>query len=162
MAILETLRGMGISDDTFLRLSFQDTGEGVDFRNEVYGHEIVQNSGIAEMVAELVTTRGLDVFTSYGDNILQNLRTEGYLDDYERGDFSFTSYVADVINENYYDVGVIDVTTERFDYKRGHAHASATLKILAGQAFTLLTSGDFSGWDVTFETQGGHSITINN
>ena len=67
-----------------------------------------------------------------------------------------------VINENYYDVGVIDVTTERFDYKRGHAHASAELKILAGQAFTLLTSGDFSGWDVTFETQGGHSITINN
>ena len=54
--------------------------------------------------ASLIAQSGLDVRTRWHGNVLEHLRGEDYLEDYERGSFEFEDYLVDTISENFYDV----------------------------------------------------------
>ena len=65
------------------------------------------------------------------------------LDDYERGDEAFTDFVAEVIEENHWNYGWIDHSTEKYDHKRGYTNLSAEFDIPVEQ---LRREGSSSVW----------------
>ena len=87
------------------------------------------NTDVVQQFAELITTPGLTVTTPFGTNIIQELRDGGFLDEYERGSYSFSEYVGETISENFYDFDFIDSSITKYDYKRGFCTLSAEVKI---------------------------------
>ena len=71
-------------------------------------------------------------FYGKGNSILDEMRDDGLLDEYERGDEAFTDFVAEVIGESFYDYDWIEQSTQRFDHKRGWTDLSMELSVPLG------------------------------
>jgi hypothetical protein len=161
MSIVDEIRELNLDPDSMVELFCEDTGDGVNYRYDVDYHSITLQSDLPSMVAELVATKGLQVYTNYGDtDILTDMRDRGYLDDYDR-DFWFSEYIEerfqewDVMSE----IGAFDHREERFDYSRGHVYPQARLRVTVAQF--LEYSNCFShAWEVTVRTPRGRSITF--
>jgi hypothetical protein len=95
----------------------------------------------------------LDVRNRWSGNILQHLRNESYLDDYERGTFDFENFIAETIRDNFYDVDLIEYSTEKYDYKRGFTTLTAEVDIPF--ANFVQVDPNVTGWKVSVETDNG-------
>ena len=111
MSIFETLTSMNLPGDTVVNLSLEE-GTDVFVHNETEVETALENTSVVSSFAELISTPGLKVNDSYGNPILESLRDGGHLDDYNRGDFNFTEYLTETINDNFYDIDLIEYTTE--------------------------------------------------
>ena len=109
------------------------------------------------MFSSLVTTPGLKTTTRYGQDPLETLRDEGLLEDYKRGSGSFEDYVSEAITDNFYDVDLIDYSTEKYDHKRGFCTLEANLKVSAGDLMS--SNADVNGWEASVKTEQG-TLTI--
>ena len=152
MSIFQTLTSMNLSPDTTVNLSYSEGAEVFHF-NESEVETALRETDVVSTLAELVATPGLDVTTQYGTNVLESLRDEGLLDDYQRGAFSFSEYITETINDNFYDVDLIEYTTEKYDHKRGFTTLSAEVQVtlenfVAAQPF-------LAGWEVSVKTEKG-------
>ena len=116
------------------------------------------NTDVVQQFAELITTPGLTVTTPFGTNIIQELRDGGFLDEYERGSYSFSEYVGETISENFYDFDFIDSSITKYDYKRGFCTLSAEVKIPVEDL--IMESPYTGGWTVSVPTENG-TITLN-
>lgn len=152
MSTLETLRNMNLPTDTVVSLSYSQ-GTDVFVHNETEVETALQDTDVVSAVAELAATPGLKLQNSYGNDVLETFRDAGLLDDYER-DGTFEDYLADTINDNFYDQEVIEYSTEKYDHKRGFTTLSADLKVELGN---LLENAIWvsSGWDVSVKTPNG-------
>ena len=151
MSTLENLKSMNLPEDTMVRLS-QEGGEQVDFRNEHSPVHIWSSSGMDVELAKWVTTKGLDVFDDYGNNIFLNLREEGYLDDYDREGW-FEEYISEVFSEHAYDLSLFESNTEQYDYKRGYCTVTTIINVPLHQLLNTGTS--ISGWKASVKTPVG-------
>ena len=88
---------------------------------------------------------------------IEELRDEGYLDDYERGSYEFEDYVAGAIAENWYELGLLEVDTKHYDHKRGYTSVKAELEITLGELLAADKESPylFSGWEVEVQTPMG-------
>ena len=102
MSIFEKLAELNLPDETTVSLSISE-GTDVFVHNETEVETALSETSVVNDVAELITTPGLKVTDTYGHSPVESLREEGFLDDYTRGDFAFTEFVSEVINENFYD-----------------------------------------------------------
>ena len=101
MSRFDKLREMNLAVSSKVVLSTEDGAEIVHYTGEDYEGETIRESGIANSLACLVTSQHLP-----NNAAIEELRNDGYLDDYERGSYEFEKYVTEAIAENGYELGL--------------------------------------------------------
>ena len=155
VTIIDTINNLNVTDDTIVTLKYEDSHDGWHSTGELES-EAVRETCTADMVAELITDKTLQVKTSFGDELaLDALRGTDLLEEYERGDFAFEQFIAETIRENPYDADeFVEFSTEQYDHKRGRCTVSAEFTTTVAN---LKKSPDsVSGWQVSVETNGGN------
>jgi len=152
MSIISKLESLNLSTDAMIYLKYEE-GTDVHHYNETEIETALAETSVVNEFASLVAQAGLDVRTRWQGNVLEHLRAEDYLEDYERGSYEFEGYIAETITENFYDVELIEYSTEKYDHKRGFTTLTAEVQIpydnfLQVQPFV-------SGWTVSVETDNG-------
>ncbi len=147
------LKSLNLPSDTSVMLTLEE-GTDVFVHNETEVETALSETDVVQNFAELITTTGFQGTSAYGgENLLDTLRDEGLLDDYDRGSLCFAEYVAEQIHENFYDVDLIDYTTEKYDHKRGFCTLSATVKTTVGN---LIEAAPYLGsWNISVKTGDG-------
>jgi len=142
------------NDDTVVTLTYEDRHEGWHSTGDL-PDEAVNETFTAEQVASVITDYKLGATTGWGNNnALDELREQDFLDDYERGDFDFDTYVAETIKENFWELdSLIETSVEQYDHKRGVCTVSSTLKTTLGQL--KQSPGSASGWTASVDHNGG-------
>jgi len=158
MSIFETLTSMNLPNDTQVNLSYSE-GTDVFVHNETEVETALSDTSVVSSFSELIATPGLTVATQYGTNVLESLRDEGLLDSYDRGSFSFSEYLAETITDNFYDVDLIEYTTEKYDHKRGFTTLSADVVVSLEEM--LSSRPTLYGWDISVKTAAG-TLTLDN
>jgi hypothetical protein len=158
MSIFETLTSMNLPGETVVNLSYSE-GTDVFVHNETDVETALSDTSVVSSFSELIATPGITVSTSQGTNVLDSLREQGLLESYERGAFAFSEYLTETITDNFYDIDLIEYTTERYDHKRGFTTLSADVQVSLEEILT--TQPALYGWEVSVKTAAG-LLTLEN
>jgi hypothetical protein len=151
MSIVGTLQSLQVEPDALVTVRYSD-GTDVFIHNETEVETALSDTDVIERFSELLATPGIQVFSPWGDEIIDALRDGDYLDEYAR-DFTFADYLSEVIRENIYEFDFIDRTIEKYDYKRGFCTLTAEVRIPAGD---LMAQDPYlGGWTVSVDTASG-------
>ena len=154
---INQLKKLEMSEDSFVTLSFTE-GNDVWHINDGYVADSVAETATASMLAGLLAS-GVPVYSTYGEpseggDILNEMRANNELDDYERGDEAFTDFVSEVIESEHWNFGWIEHSTEKHDHKRGFTSLSAEFDIpladLKNDPMPLI------GWKASVQTPNGY------
>jgi hypothetical protein len=151
MGFAAKLTALKLEDDAYAMLSFTE-GIEVWHISDTYVEDALGETDTARMLAQLLSNRDYSVYTVWETNILQEMRIEGLLDDYDY-DYTFTDFVTSVIRENNYDYGWLDTTTTQYDYKRGRCDVVARVLVRVGDI--QANPEAVEGWTVSVETDNG-------
>ena len=156
MGLSDQLAALGLEANTYVLLSYT---EGVDVWHisDSYVEDALNETESARMLAELLSHREYTVYTRWETNILQEMRNENLLDDYEY-DYTFADFVTGVILDNNFDYAWLDTTTTQYDYKRGRCDVVARVLVPAYQVMDYPDA--VQGWRVSVETEDG-MLTLN-
>ena len=130
------LRELGVEDDGVVTMSYSE-GCDVWHINESYVQESVGETSTVALLAGLLVSP-VPVYSTYsqvseGNDILNDMRGNDLLDEYERGEEYFEEYVAEKLAETVYDQEYsIEYSTTQYDYKRGRCDISTAVKVRAG------------------------------
>ena len=152
MSIVKRLQSLNLADDAMIHLTYEE-GADVFVHNETEVEDAINETSVIYEFASLVAQTKLDVRNRWSGNILEHLRNESYLDDYERGTFGFENFIAETIRDNFYDVDLIEYSTEKYDYKRGFTTLTAEVDIPF--ANFVQVDPNVTGWKVSVETENG-------
>ena len=152
--IVEKLRNLNLPEDSLVNLSFEDHSEVFHY-TEDYHDEVLSDTGIIESIASLVSTFK-DNVTSYGDSILENMRQNNLLDNYER-DGTFDDYLSEVLYESHWDLDIVEWSTEKYDHKRGCCTVSATFAVPLSCLYAN-PEAQLTGWEASVKTPLGTLI----
>ena len=152
MSLIQKIKDLNLPEDATVSLSYS---EGVDVfvHNETEVETALSETDVLSTFSELVATRALQAESMYGTHVLDSLREEGYLDDYERGSYGFAEYIAEKLEENFYDQEFIEYSTERYDHKRGFTTLSADVKVSVKNL--LFATPHLGGWTASVQTDAG-------
>jgi hypothetical protein len=152
MSRFDKLKEMNLSLGTKVVLSIEGGASIIHYTGEDYEGETVREIGIANSLANLVTSKHL-----VNNTAIEELRNAGYLDDYERGSYEFEEYVATAIAENWQELGLLEVDTKHHDHKRGYTSVRAEFETTFGQVLSADKESPYliSGWSVDIETPIG-------
>ncbi len=148
---IDKLKNLNLDDNDVVTLTFSE-GTDVFVHNESEVETALEETSVVSAYANLVSTPGLNAETAYGENILETLRDSEFLEEYDR-DFTFSEYLTEKINENFYDVDLIEYSTEKYDYKRGFCTLTAGVKVTAKNLFNTMPS--LAGWEAQVKTDNG-------
>ena len=157
MSITKKLQSLNLANDSFVTLTYSD-GTDVFVHNDTAVETAISDTDVINQFASLVATPGLKAEVPYVGPVLEAMRNDGFLEDYERGSFAFEDYISEVLTENFYDQEFIDKSIKQFDYKRGFCTLSATVKIPVEDL--IIESPYTGGWTVSVPTENG-TITLN-
>tara|TARA_R110000787_G_scaffold262071_2_gene367403 strand:- start:5 stop:478 length:474 start_codon:yes stop_codon:yes gene_type:complete len=151
MSIIKKLQSLNLEPETMVTLAYS---EGVDVfvHNETEVETAMAETDVISTFSELIATPKLRVSTRFGGNVLERLREDNLLDDYNR-DGDFGTYLSDVISDNFYDIDFIEYSTEKYDHKRGFCTLSAKVQIPASEIISL--NPFLSGWNISVQTENG-------
>ena len=154
VTIIDTINNLNVTDDTIVTLKYEDSHDGWHSTGELES-EAVRETSTADMVAELITDKTLQVRTSFGDELaLDALRDTDLLEEYDRGDFAFEQFIAETIRENPYDTDeFVEFSTEQYDHKRGNCTVSAEFTTTVANLKEGVDNA--TGWTASFEHGGG-------
>mgnify|MGYP003632396402 FL=1 len=164
--IVNKLRELNVSDENYVTLSYTEGAE-VWHINDSHVEEAVNETGTVAMLAGLLAS-GVAVASMYGDgDLLGEMRDNGLLEDYERGEEYFQEHITEKLQETIYDGEYsLEHSTEQYDHKRGRCDISTTVRVKAGDLYAADTAtvGRFqffdassfvSGFDVSVQTPAG-------
>lgn len=151
MSITQTLKNLNLEPDSLVTLTYSE-GADVFVHNETEIETAVAETDVVSTFSELIATPGLTITTPYGGNVIESLRDDGHLDAYER-DGDFGGYLNEVITENFYDLELIEYSTEKYDHKRGFCTLTAEVQIPASQIISEMPF--LSGWRASVSTENG-------
>ena len=151
MSIIENLKNLDLESGATATLTYSE-GADVFVHNETEVETALAETDVVRNFAELIATPGLKVNTLFGTNVLQSLRDDGLLDDYERDD-TFSDYLYEVITDNFWDVDFIESSTEKYDYKRGFCNLSTEVVVPVAQLLELQPY--LMGWSASVRANGG-------
>ncbi len=149
---INKLKDLNLPEDTVVTLKYSE-GTDVFVHNETEVDTALSETDVVSTFSELVATPGLHASTAYGTDVLDALRDDGLLDDYERGSFGFAEHIAEVISDNFYDVDLIEYSTEKYDHKRGFTTLSADIRVPLNRL--IETQPYIGSWEVSVKTKDG-------
>ena len=149
MGLIEKLQEANLDSGTRVELR-TEYGESVVHAWDGYEEQVINNSDIVSEMVSLATYPGDPL------GILDDLRSEGMLDEYEPRDFTFEEYVHDVINEEARSFGWIETETEHYDYKRGYCTAYVEYATTVGNLLENLSTFPWGGWTANVQTKLGN------
>jgi hypothetical protein len=152
MSIVTKLQSLNLADDVMIHLTYEE-GADVFVHNDTEVEDAINETSVIYEFASLVAQTKLDVRNRWSGNILEHLRNESYLDDYERGTYGFENFIAETIRDNFYDVDLIEYSTEKYDHKRGFTTLTAEVDIPF--ANFVQVDPNVTGWKVSVETENG-------
>jgi len=149
--INKKLRALKVAPETSVSLTYS---EGADcfMHTEDQVETALAETDVVTRFADLVTTPGMSVQTRWGNDVIEEIRDQGFLEEYPRN-FTFSEFVDDVIRENYYDLDLIEHSTEAYDYKRGFCTLTADVTVAAQDLIDA--DVNLTGWTVSFKTKDG-------
>ena len=152
MSFVQKLKSLNLPEDAVATLTYEDGCDVVHY-NETHIDTAISETSVIEEFASIVSNSRLKATNRWTGEVLSHMRDEGYLDDYERGTFSFEEFVAETISENFYDLEFIEHSTERYDHKRGFTTLTAEVQV---PVKNLIEESPFiSGWNISVETSDG-------
>ena len=150
----DKIKALGATDETTVNFSWEE-GCDVFHYNETHVETALGETGAAYALAEAITE---GVFYEKGNSVLEEMRDDGLLDEYER-DGGFVDFVFEVIGDSFYDYDWIEQSTQRFDHKRGWTDLSMELSIsladLKEQSYNPLP-----GWECQVRDGNGNLVTL--
>jgi len=152
MSITQKIKNLNLEEGALVTLSYSE-GTDVFVHNETDVETALSDTDVVSSFASLIATPGLRVSSRWSGGILESLRSDGHLDDYERGSFTFEDYLTEYLTENFYDQEYIEHSTEKYDHKRGFCTLSAEVQV---PATDIVSASPFlSGWTVSVATDNG-------
>ncbi len=153
--IIDTLSQLNVAEDDFVYLNYEDSAEVWHIADN-YIEDALTETSTASMLAELLATSGVTVLSRYGEDVLELMREEGLLDDYDRQDW-FEEYLTQQIQKEAYEYDLLTISTERRDHKRGTCEIASNIKIRVAELVALGSDADslVAAWDVAVQTQHG-------
>jgi hypothetical protein len=155
MNIFERLSTLSLPEDTDITLTYSQ-GTEVFVHNETAVDTAIADTDVISQFADLVATPRLQAEVPYVGNVLETMREEGFLDDYERGSFAFEDFISEVIHGNFYDQQFIDSSVRQYDHKRGFCTLESTVTVPLTNL--LDTRPLVYGWTVSVNTPAGTLI----
>ncbi len=163
--IVNTLNELNVGSDALLNLSYTE-GADVWHINESHVEETVAETFTANKLAGLLAS-SVPVFGNWGEvtdgaDILNEMRTNGALDDYDLEGW-FDEYLAELLATTIYDNEYsLEYSTEQYDYKRGRCDISVNVRVRAADVIALGAAADsvVSGFEVSVKTPAG-TLTLN-
>ena len=152
MSVLKRLQSLKLSEDALVTLTYEE-GTDVFVHNETEVEDAISETSVINEYAALIAHRKLDARNRWCGNVVEHLRGEDYLEDYERGTYGFEEYLAETLADNFYDTDLIQYSTEKYDHKRGFCTLTAEVEI----PYVNLVEVDpyIAGWKVSVETENG-------
>ena len=151
MSIISRLQELDLDSGAMATLTYSE-GTDVFVHNESEVETALSETDVVSQLCSLLAMPGVQVTTSYGDDILGELRESNLLDDYEH-DFTFEEYLNDVVTESIYDFDFIDRSVEKYDYKRGYCTLTAEVQVPVAQILEKELYVDH--WNVSVNFKGG-------
>tara|TARA_B100001094_G_scaffold331813_1_gene401435 strand:- start:659 stop:1183 length:525 start_codon:yes stop_codon:yes gene_type:complete len=152
MSVLKRLKSLNLPEDAMVTLT-KEEGTDVFVHNETEVEDAMNETSVIGDFAALIAHSKLDARNRWSGNVIQHLREQEYLEAYERGTYGFEEYLADTLSENFYDIDLIEHSTEKYDHKRGFTTLSATVDIPVANFIEV--DPFVSGWKVSVETENG-------
>ena len=152
MTITKKLIELNLDPDAMVNLSYSEGADVFHF-NETEIDTALSETSVVNEFASLIANTKLDARNRWNGNIIQHLRAEAYLEDYERGSYAFEDYIAEAITDNFYDVELIDYSTEKYDHKRGFTTLTAEVEVPVANFIEV--DPFISGWTVSVQTDNG-------
>ena len=152
MSIVNKLQSMDLPEDAMITLTYEE-GTDVFVHNETEVEDAMSGTSVINEFAALVAQSKLDARNRWSGNILEHLRNESYLDDYERGTYGFEEYIAETLADNFYDTDLIEYSTEKYDHKRGFTTLTAQVQVPVENFINV--DPYITGWNVSVETENG-------
>ena len=149
MSLYEKIQALKLGNDVNVNITWKE-GCDVHHYTDEYLEEAISKTGIAYTLAEAITEGPL---YESGNDILEEMRHAGLLSDYERGDGTFTDFVAEVITESHWDYDWFEYETERYDYKRGYTTFTLDFDVKVSDLKDCPNA--FIGWDASVQTVNG-------
>tara|TARA_Y100000592_G_scaffold98606_1_gene172158 strand:- start:153 stop:629 length:477 start_codon:yes stop_codon:yes gene_type:complete len=152
MSAVKRLQTLKLPPDAMVTLTYEE-GTDVFVHNETEVEDAINHTSVINEFASLIAQSKLDARNRWSGNVLEHLRAEDYLEDYERGTYNFEEYLAETLAENFYDTELIEYSTEKYDHKRGFCTLTAQVEV----PYENLVEVDpfISGWNVSVETENG-------
>lgn len=152
MSIVKKLQSLNLSDDALVTLTYEE-GTDVFVHNETEVEDAMNETSVINEFAALIAQSKLDARNRWSGNILEHLRAEDYLEDYERGSYAFEDYLTETLSENFYDTELIEYSTEKYDHKRGFTTLTAQVEVPLSNFVEV--DPFVTGWTVSVETDNG-------
>ena len=153
--------------NTFVKLEVPNDTEVTFTYDE--GTDVMHYTGDAEenAVGETSTINRLIEISRCGmtlnEDLIDDMRDQGHLDEYERGSYDFEGYCTETVAENFYDYDdYISTSIEQYDHKRGFCTVTATVTTTVQNIIDSAEPGDdlaVGGWKASFDSPSG-SMTI--
>jgi aryl-phospho-beta-D-glucosidase BglC (GH1 family) len=156
MSFYKRLRSLGLKDDAAVVMTYEE-GCDVHHYTDDFIDNAIQATGILDTLAEAITSPPL--YNSPSNHVLEEMRDNGLLEDYARGDEDFGNYVWEVLGENHWDYDWFERETERYDYKRGFTTFRLAFDMKVSD-FKDCTSS-MPGWTAEVVLDDGHLIISN-
>ena len=152
MSVLKRLQSLNLAEDAMVTLTFKE-GTDVFVHNESEVEDAMNETSVISEFAALIAHSKLDARNRFSGNVLEHLRAQDFLDNYERGTFGFEEYLAETLSENFYDTDLIEYSTEKYDHKRGFTTLTAQVDVPVSNFVEV--NPFISGWQVSVETDDG-------
>jgi hypothetical protein len=105
-----------------------EANEQVFHFNDDYHDAAFRDSGIFDKLTALVTAAPFR-----GNGVIETMRNDGLLDEYQRGTFDFESYVYEKMIQEQWNYDFVETTLEQWDHKRGNFKMTAQVDTTLGQ-----------------------------
>jgi len=148
--LTQKLNKLSLARDAEVTLRYENGQQVMHYTGD-YLNKVFEDTNVIGEVAHLVSYDGV----RKSNSIINDLRINGMLDDYERGSFTFEDYVYDAVKNDWYDY--IEESVEQWDYKRGMCNVFAEVKV----PLNLLAEAEDCGltldnaWRVFVRTDAG-------
>ena len=152
MSVVKRLQSLNLPEDAMVTLTFRE-GTDVFVHNESEVEDAMNETSVINEFAALIAHSKLDARNRWSGNVLEHLRSQDFLDDYERGSFAFEEYLAETLSENFYDTDLIEYSTEKYDHKRGFTTLTAQVDVPVSNFVEV--NPFVTGWQVSVETENG-------
>ena len=152
MSVVKRLQSLKLADDAMITLTYEE-GTDVFVHNETEVEDAMNETDVINTFASLIANTKLDARNRWSGNVIQHLRDNDFLDEYERGSFEFEDFLAETLTENFYDTDLIEYSTEKYDHKRGFCTLTAQVEVPFANFVEV--NPFISGWKVSVETENG-------